>query len=150
MSKIDMMKIGLGLVTHVEPILKTIVKIRGEQKHGKPELLKLQNNFVAVYREYFENESDAEAFSEFCTLVYAMKKDQLPPIHVLVVLFKALLPIMQPKELQGEQSHAKPEIKKVENDSKFKYGVILGEVFTNENDAKSHIIESQYIQSLRL
>ncbi|GEM_PF-4114882 len=148
-----MMKIGLGLVSHIEPILKEIIEITGEQKHGEPQLIELKEKKITVsaYPEYFETEHDAQHFFNFVTQVYAMKKDQLPPMHVLAVLFKALIPIMQPKKLIGEQSHGKPEIRKLEKpDGKFTHAVILKEVFTDSKDAQDHIAESKHIQNLRL
>ena len=75
-----------------------------------------------------------------------MKKDQLPPIHILIVLFKAMLPIMTPKELNGSQGHGKPELRKV-ND---KFMVILKESFTEKQDAIEHLEEATKIKSMKL
>lgn len=147
MSKLDMMKIGLGLVSHIEPILKEVIQIKGIQEHGKQELIENNEKFFAIYREVFESESDAEHFVEFCNRVYTMKKDQLPPIHILIVLFKAMLPIMTPKELEGKQSHGKPDIKKTEDG---KFCVILKEVFTTKQDAQNHLDEATKIKQMRL
>lgn len=146
-GKMDMMKVGLGLLSHIEPILKEVFEIKGIQTHGKQELIQANEKSFAIYREVFDSEHDAEHFVKFCNQVYAMKKDQLPPIHILIVLFKAMVPIMQPKELKGKQAHGKPEIRK-SNDGKFV--VILKEAFTEKEDAISHLQEATKIKSMRL
>ena len=147
MGKMDMMRIGLGLVSHIEPILKEVMEIKGEQIHGKQELIQTKEKSFAIYREIFNSDSDAEHFVKFVNQIYAMKKGQLPPIHILIVLFKAMLPIMVPKELQGKQSHGKPEIRKLDNG---KVLVILKEAFTETVDAQSHLDEATKIKSLKL
>ena len=146
-SKIDMMRIGLGLVTRIEPILKEIMQIKGSQEHAKQELIETKEKSYAIYREIFEIESDAQHFVNFVNQVYAMKKDQLPPIHILIVLFKAMLPIMTPKELKGKQGHGKPEIRKLDTG---KFMVILKESFTEKQDAIDHLIEAINIKSMKL
>ena len=142
-----MMKIGLGLVTRIEPILKEIMQIKGSQEHAKQELIQTKEKCYAIYREIFETESDAEHFVNFVNQVYAMKKDQLPPIHILIVLFKAMLPIMTPKELKGSQGHGKPEIRKLDAG---KFMVILKESFTEKQDAIEHLKEATKIKSMKL
>jgi len=142
-----MMRIGLGLVSHIEPILKEVMEIKEEQIHGKQELIVSKDKSFAIYREIFDSVSDAEHFVKFVNQVYAMKKSQLPPIHILIVLFKAMLPIIIPKELKGKQSHGKPEIRKLENG---KVLVILKEAFTEKDDAQSHLDEATKIKSLKL
>jgi len=79
MGKIDQLKIGLSLISKIEPILKELVQIKENQTHGKQELRAINDKFIAVYVEYFETESDATHFVKFCNQVYMMKKDQLPP-----------------------------------------------------------------------
>jgi len=147
MGKMDMMKIGLGLVSHIEPILKEIMEIKETQEHGKQELIQANQKSFAVYREIFKTEHDARHFVNFCNQVYAMKKDQLPPIHILIVLFKAMLPIMSPKELKGKQAHGKPEIIKKEDGT---FCVILKEAFTEKDDAQQHLDEATKIKSMKL
>lgn len=149
MSKFDMLKTGLGLVTHIEAILKHVAQIKGKQNHGKQELMNLPEKklHLAIYREYFETEDDANYFIKFCNDLYAMKKDQLPPIHTMVVVFKALLPILTSQEMKGNQSHGKPELKKLENDKHFKYAVILKEIFTNKDDALKHLSDADKIKN---
>jgi len=142
-----MMRVGLGLVSHIEPILKEVMEIKETQTHGKQELITSNEKSFAIYRELFETEHDANHFVKFCNQVYAMKKDQLPPIHILIVLFKAMLPIMAPKELKGNQAHGKPEIRKDDNG---KFVVILKEVFTEKDDAVNHLKEAEKIKSMRL
>jgi len=146
-GKIDIMKMGLGLVSHIEPILKEIMEIKEIQTHGKQELIVSGDKSFSIYREIFQTEHDANHFVKFCNQVYAMKKDQLPPIHILIVLFRAMLPIMSPKELKGKQAHGKPEIRKDENG---KFVVILKEAFTEKDDAVSHLQEAEKIKSMRL
>jgi len=58
-----------------------------------------------------------------------------------------MLPIMTPKELDGKQSHAKPEIKKTDNG---KIAIVLKEVFTKKTDAINHLKEAEKIKSMRL
>lgn len=142
-----MMRIGLSLVSHIEPILKEIVEIKENPIHGKQELIESNEKYFAIYREFFETESDAKHFVSFVNQIYAMQKGQLPPIHILVVLFKSLLPIMQPKELTGNQTHGKPELRKMPNG---KFAVILKEVFTEKKDAEIHLSESENMKKLRL
>ena len=146
-EKLDMLKIGMGLMNNIEPILKEIILIKGSQEHGKQDLIASGDKFYAVYREYFENESDALHFVEFCNRVYAMKKDQLPPIHILLVLFKTLMPIITPKKLKGKQAHGQPEIRKADNG---KYAVILKEAFTEKDDAINHLQKADKIKSMRI
>jgi len=146
-DRMAMMKIGLGLVSHIEPILKEIVEIKTNPKHGKQELMESNKKYFAVYREYFENESDAKHFLSFVNQIYAMQKGQLPPIHVLVVLFKSLLPIMQPKKLIGQQTHGKPDFVKMDNGQ---FAIILKEVFTQKVDAETHLSEAENMKKLRL
>lgn len=141
------MRIGLGLITRIEPILKEIVQIKGTQEHGKQELITTKDKSFAIYRELFETESDAEHFVNFCNQVYAMQRGQLPPIHILIVLFKAMYPIMTPKELKGKQGHGQPELRKTEDG---KFMVILKESFTNKDDAQSHLDEATKIKSMKL
>ncbi len=146
-GKLSMLKIGMGLMTHIEPILKSVMKIKKNPTHGKQDLIQGGEKYFAVYREIFESESDAEHFIDFCNQVYAMKKDQLPPIHILIVLFKSMLPIMTPKELKGNQAHGKPELRKMDDGN---FCVILKEAFTNQEDAQSHLDEATQIKSMRL
>ena len=146
-QRMDMMGMGLKLVSHIEPILKEIVEIKVTPKHGKQELIEQNGKSFAIYREFFDNESDAKHFISFVNQIYAMQKGQLPPIHILVVLFKALLPIMQPKQIKGKQSHGQPEIRKMENGQ---FGVILKEVFTEKDDALNHLAESEEMKKMRL
>lgn len=141
------MKIGLSLISQIEPMIKEIMEIKKPQIHGKHELIEAHEKHYAIYREFFETEHDANHFVKFVTRAYAMKKDQMPPIHILIVLFKALLPIMTPKKLIGTQSHGKPEIKKTEDG---KFCVILKEAFTKKDDAQSHLDEATRIISMRL
>ena len=147
MGKIDMMRIGLGLVSHIEPILKEVMEIKGNQIHGKQELIQTKEKSFAIYREIFDSEVDAEHFVKFCNQVYAMTKGQLPPIHILIVLFKAMLPIITPKKLKGNQTHGKPEIRKLVNG---KFLVILKEAFTEKDDAQNHLDEATKIKSMKL
>jgi hypothetical protein len=147
MGKMDMLKVGLGLVSHIEPILKEVVEIKDTPTHGKQELISSNGKYFAIYREIFNSESDAKHFVTFCSQVYAMKKDQLPPIHVLIVMFKLMLPIMTPKELKGKQSHGKPEIKKTSDN---KFCAILKEVFTEKEDCINHLKEADEIKSMKL
>jgi len=147
MGKINQIKMGLSLMSHIEPILKEVVLIKGNQTHGKQELITSKEKSFAIYREIFETESDAEHFVKFYNQICAMKKDQLPPINILIVLFKAMLPIMTPKEMKGKQSHGKPEIRKLENGKTL---VILKEVFTEKEDAQSHLTEATKIKSMKL
>lgn len=142
-----MVKIGLGLVSQIEPMINEIVEIKGNQEHGKQELIEANGKAFAIYRELFDTENDARHFVNFVNRAYAMKKDQMPPIHILIVLFKALLPIMTPKKLKGKQSHGKPEIIK-KDDGKF--CVILKEAFTETDDAQDHLNEATRIKSMRL
>ena len=146
MGKMDMMKIGLGLVSHIEPILKEVVEIKESPKHGKQDIVEANGKYFAVYREFFKSESDANHFVNFCNQIYAMKNGQLPPIHTLIVMFKTLLPIMTPKELQGKQSHGKPEIRKMDDNN---IAVILKEVFTEKQDALDHLEEAEKIKQMR-
>ena len=141
-----MMRIGLGLVTRIEPILKEIVQIKKPQIHGKQELISIKEKHFAIYREIFETESDAEHFVNFCNLVYSMQKGQLPPIHILITLFKMMYPIMSPKKLKGTQGHGEPEIRKNENG----FMVILKESFTNVEDASDHLLQATQIKSMKL
>lgn len=147
MGNIEMMKIGLSLVSQLEPILKEIVQITGIQTHGKQELIQSNEKSFAIYREIFQSESDAIHFVEFVNRVYSMKKGQLPPIHILIILFQAMLPIMSPKELEGIQSHGKPELRKLEDG---KFMVILKEAFSVKQDAINHLQEATKIKSMRL
>ena len=146
-GKMDILKIGLGLVSHIEPILKEVVEIKESPIHGKQEMIEANGKYLAVYREFFKSESDASHFVNFCNQIYAMSKGQLPPIHILIVLFKAMLPIMTPKELQGKQSHGQPEIRKTKNGE---IAVILKEVFTEKEDAVTHLKEADKIKKMRL
>ena len=146
-GRMDMMKIGLGLVPKIEPILKEANEIKGNQIHGKSELISSKEKHFAIYREVFESEHDSEHFVKFVNLLYTIKKGYLPPINTLVILFKALLPLMQPKELKGNQTHGKPEIRKLENGN---FQVILKEVFTEKDDAENHLDDAKTIQSMKL
>lgn len=147
MGNIEMMKIGLSLISQLEPILKEVVQIQGIQTHGKQELIESQEKSFAIYREIFQTESDAKHFVEFVNRVYSMKKGQLPPIHILIILFQAMLPIMTPKELQGIQTHGKPELRKLDDE---KFMVILKEAFSVKQDAINHLKEATKIKSMRL
>ena len=145
--KVDMMRTGLALVTRIEPILKEIIQIKNEQVHGKQELITFEKKHFAIYREIFETESDAEHFIKFCNLVYSMQKGQLPPIHILITLFRMMYPIMTPKELKGKQGHGEPELRKMDDG---KFLVILKESFTEKNDAIEHLEEATKIKSMKL
>jgi len=147
MGNIEMMKIGLSLISQLEPILKEVIQITGLQTHGKQELIQSNEKSFAIYREIFQSEKDAIHFVEFVNRVYSMKKGQLPPIHILIILFQAMLPIMQPKELEGIQSHGKPELRKLDDG---KFMVILKEVFSKKQDAINHLQEAIKIKSMRL
>jgi hypothetical protein len=142
-----MLKIGMGLISHIEPILKEVVEIKGSQTHGKQELIESNGKSFAIYREIFENDSDANHFVEFCNQVYAMKKDDLPPIHILITMFKTMLPILTPKKLKGKQAHGKPEVRKMEDGTVM---VILKESFTEKEDAQNHLEEATKIKSMRI
>ena len=142
-----MMRIGLSLMSHIEPILNEVMQIKTNPIHAKQELMESNQKYFSIYREVFESESDAIHFVSFVNQVYAMKKDQLPPIHNLVILFKAMLPILSPKELTGNQSHGKPELRKLDDDS---FMVILKEVFTEKIDATNHLSEADKIKSMKL
>lgn len=142
-----MLKVGLGLVSQIEPMIKEILEIKGDQEHGKQELIETKEKSFAIYRELFESEHDAQHFVNFVNRAYTMEKGQMPPIPILIVLFKALLPIMTPKKLKGKQSHGKPEIIK-KDDGKF--CVILKEAFTETDDAQDHLDEATRIKSMRL
>ena len=141
-----MMKTGLALVTKIEPILKEVIQIKEQQEHGKQELIESNKKFYAIYREVFKTESDAEHFINFCNLVYSMHKGQLPPIHILIGLFKCMYPIIVPKEIKGEQGHGKPELRKVDDT----FTVILRESFTEKIDAENHLQEATTIKSMKL
>lgn len=146
-SKIQMMKIGMGLLSHIEPILQEIAEIKENPTHGKQELIEGNEKFFAIYREQFDSETDAQHFVNFYNRVCAISKDQLPPVQSMVILFKSLLPIIQPKEMRGKQSHGKPDLKKTESG---KFVVILKEVFTDKDDAVDHLREADNIKSMRL
>lgn len=146
-SKVDMMRIGLALITRIEPILKEVVQIKDVQVHGKQEVISLNEKHYAIYREIFKTESDAEHFINFCNLVYSMQKGQLPPIHILIGLFKCMYPIMVPKELKGKQGHGKPELRNLKDGTTM---VILKESFTELDDANQHLEESEKVKSMKL
>lgn len=147
MDKMEQGKLALSLMTKFQPILSHVISIKGSQVHGKQELINANGKSFAIYRELFESEADAEHFVSFCNLIYKMKPDQLPPIHILIVMFKAMYPIMTPKKLKGTQQHAKPEIRKLENNT---VEVILREAFTEKEDALSHLDEATKIKSMKL
>ena len=147
MDKLNQGKLALSLMTKFQPILKHVISIKGSQTHGEQELIVADGKSFAIYREIFESELDAEHFIKFCNMIYKMKPDQLPPIHILIVMFKAMYPIMTPKELKGKQSHGKPETRKLDDG---KFMVILKEVFTEKDDAQSHLEEATKIKSMKL
>ena len=142
-----MMRTGLALVTKIEPILKEVIEIKEQQEHEKQELIESNNKFFAIYREVFKTESDANHFINFCNLVYSMHKGQLPPIHILIGLFKCMYPIMVPKDLKGIQGHGKPELRKIDEK---KFMVILKESFTEKIDAQNHLDEATSIKLMKL
>ncbi len=146
-AKVDMMRIGLGLLTRFEQIIKEIIQIKNEQTHGDQQLISFKEKHFAVYQEIFETESDAEHFINFCNLVYSMQKGQLPPIHILITFFRMMYPIITPKELKGKQGHGKPELRKMDNG---KFRVILIESFTEKDDAQEHLAEATKIKSMKL
>ena len=147
LGKMDEAKLGIQLLTNLKPIMNEAIEIKHTPTHGKQELIQGNEKHFAIYREIFESEHDAEHFVKFCNRIYSLLSGQLPPIPILIVMFKSMLPIMQPKELKGKQSHGKPDIKKTDDG---KFVVILKEAFTEKEDAQSHLDEATKIKSMKL
>ena len=128
----------MGIAPRIEKVLGKISKIKETQKHGDSEVMEINNKDVVIFREYFKDSGNAQQFLEMVELLYSMN-EKLPPIHVLVPLFKLIEPLTVYNDLvKGKQKHGRPELRQIRGEDGYDYAVIIKEVFENKKDAVTH------------